>query len=72
MQATGYRAFTPAPLPPEPSVVRDAEMDDMHFKATLARGKLDGPTETLPNLDLFVFMYVRYEAVSLEPDGGAW
>ena len=62
-QLTGYRAFLPAPLPPDPPVVRDPEMDDLHFKATLALGKLDGATETLPNPDLFVFMYVRKEAV---------
>ena len=62
-QLTGYRAFLPEPLPPDPPVVRDPEMDDLHFKATLALGKLDGATETLPNPDLFVFMYVRKEAV---------
>ncbi|MCA9526602.1 MAG: Fic family protein, partial [Myxococcales bacterium] len=59
----GYRAFYPRALPPEPGVVRDGEMDDLHFKATLALGKLDGAAETLPNPDLFVFMYVRKEAV---------
>ena len=32
-------------------------------KADLAVGRLDGPTETLPNPDLFVFMYVRREVV---------
>ena len=62
-QLTGYRAFIPTPLPPEPPVVRDAEMDDLHFEATLALGRLDGAAETLPNPDLFVFMYVRKEAV---------
>ena len=62
-QLTGYRAFLPKPLPPSPPVVRDPELDDLHFKATLALGKLDGATETLPNADLFVFMYVRKEAV---------
>ena len=62
-QLTGYRAFLPEPLPPSPPVQRDPEMDDLHFKATLALGKLDGATETLPNPDLFVFMYVRKEAV---------
>ncbi|GMV38497.1 MAG: toxin Fic [Myxococcales bacterium] len=62
-QSTGYRAFHPSPLPPDPPVFRDAELDDLHFKATLALGKLDGAAETLPNPDLFVFMYVRKEAV---------
>ena len=62
-QVDGYRAFIPAPLPPEPDVIRDAELDELHFQASLALGKLDGATETLPNPDLFVFMYVRKEAV---------
>ncbi len=62
-QLTGYRAFIPASLPPEPPIARDAEMDQLHFEATLALGKLDGATEALPNPDLFVFMYVRKEAV---------
>jgi Fic family protein len=32
-------------------------------RADRALGRLDGATETLPNPDLFVFMYVRKEAV---------
>jgi Fic family protein len=32
-------------------------------QADRALGRLDGSTETLPNPDLFVFMYVRKEAV---------
>jgi Fic family protein len=62
-QLAGYRAFVPAPLPPEPPVLRDPELDDLLFRAALALGKLDGATETLPNPELFVFMYVRKEAV---------
>ena len=62
-QITGYRAFIPASLPPEPELRHDAELDDLLFRAALALGKLDGATETLPNPDLFVFMYVRKEAV---------
>jgi len=62
-QLTGYRAFIPSPLPPVPPVSRDPELDTLHFQATLALGKLDGAAEMLPNPDLFVFMYVRKEAV---------
>jgi Fic family protein len=62
-QQSDYSAFVPAPLPPKPPLARDSEMDDLHFRATLALGKLDGATGTLPNPDLFVFMYVRKEAV---------
>lgn len=62
-QPTGYRAFVPNPLPPEPPIALDEEMWNLLSKADLAVGRLDGSTETLPNPDLFVFMYVRREAV---------
>lgn len=32
-------------------------------QADQALGRLDGQTQTLPNLDLFVAMYVRQEAI---------
>ena len=63
MQTEGYRAFIPAPLPPEPPVVRDAELDALLSQADLALGRLDGCSSILPNPDFFVAMYVRYEAV---------
>jgi Fic family protein len=62
-QPTGYRAFIPDPLPPKPPIALDEEMWNLLSKADLAVGRLDGSTETLPNPDLFVFMYVRREAV---------
>ena len=63
MQTEGYRAFIPAPLPPEPPVSRDAELDALLSQADLALGRLDGCSSILPNPDFFVAMYVRYEAV---------
>src|ERR1700722_4499275 len=62
-QPTGYKAFLPKPLPPEPSISFDGEFLALLSKADLALGRLDGSTETLPNPDIFVFMYVRKEAV---------
>ena len=62
-QITGYRAFIPAPLPPDPPVMMDAEMQRLLSEADRALGRLDGSIQTLPNPDLFVFMYVRKEAV---------
>jgi len=62
-QPAGYRAFIPNTLPPQPPITMDEEMWDLLSKADLAVGRLDGSTETLPNPDLFVFMYVRREAV---------
>src|SRR6266567_7503594 len=62
-QPEGYRAFIPAPLPPEPAVAMDAEMVRLLSDADRALGRLDGATSILPNPNLFVAMYVRQEAV---------
>lgn len=62
-QPAGYRAFIPAPLPPEPSVQLEGVIQAALSRADLALGRLDGSVLTLPNPDLFVFMYVRKEAV---------
>ena len=62
-QPTGYRAFIPAPLPPQPEVKLTGELQRLLSQADLALGRLDGSIQTLPNPDLFVFMYVRKEAV---------
>jgi Fic family protein len=62
-QPTGYRAFMPAPLPPEPPLKLDGELQGLLSAADRALGRLDGSVLTLPNPDLFVFMYVRKEAV---------
>ncbi|MCP1535711.1 Fic family protein [Methylorubrum extorquens] len=62
-QMTGYSAFIPEDLPPNPPIDFDGEMQTLLSKADRALGRLDGSIQTLPNPDLFVFMYVRKEAV---------
>jgi Fic family protein len=62
-QPTGYKAFIPNPLPPDPPIQMNNKLITLLSKAELALGRLDGSTEVLPNPDLFVFMYVRKEAV---------
>ncbi len=62
-QPTGYRAFIPNPLPPDPAVEISPEMQLLLSQADHALGRLDGSIQTLPHPDLFVFMYVRKEAV---------
>jgi len=62
-QSTGYRAFIPNPLPPKPAVIIRPETQILLSQADLALGRLDGSIQTLPHPDLFVFMYVRKEAV---------
>ena len=62
-QTTGYRAFIPKPLPPDPPLEIDRELLELVSRADLALGRLDGSIQTLPDADLFVLMYVRKEAV---------
>lgn len=62
-QSQGYRAFIPAPLPPDPPIQLNLELQTLLSKADRALGRLDGSIQTLPDLDLFVLMYVRKEAV---------
>jgi Fic family protein len=62
-QSTGYRAFIPARLPPVPPIRLAGELQSLLSQADRALGRLDGSIQTLPNPDLFVFMYVRKEAV---------
>ena len=62
-QPTGYRAFIPAPLPPDPPLQIDNELLTVLSDADQALGRLDGSTEMLPNPNLFVAVYVKKEAV---------
>lgn len=62
-QLTGYKAFRPNPLPPSPDLTIDNEMLSLLSKADRSLGRLDGVTQTLPNPDLFVSMYVKKEAL---------
>lgn len=62
-QPSGYRAFIPARLPPVPAVEIEGDLQRLLSDADRALGRLDGSVHTLPNPDLFVYMYVRKEAV---------
>lgn len=62
-QLTGYTAFIPKALPPEPTIEYDEELVQLLTSAERALGKLDGISSVLPNQDLFVSMYVKKEAV---------
>jgi Fic family protein len=62
-QPTGYRAFLPAPLPPDPPVALDRSLVGILVHAAESVARLDGVVTTLPDADLFVAMSVRHEAV---------
>lgn len=61
-QPAGYLAFIPAPLPP-PALRIEASLQALLSDADVAVGRLDGAVRLVPDPDLFVFMYVRREAV---------
>jgi Fic family protein len=56
------RAFVPPPLPPVPSIDVLALLECLG-QAERALGRLDGITMSLPRQELFLYMYVRKEAV---------
>ncbi len=57
------RAFVPAPLPPTPDLQIDAALREEIDQALLALGRLDSVSALLPDPSLFLYMYVRKEAV---------
>lgn len=57
------KAFVPAPLPPRPPVDWTPELRNRFDKAWLALGRLDSVSTLLPDTALFLYMYVRKEAV---------
>jgi Fic family protein len=62
-QPSGYRAFVPAALPPDPPLQLDAQTIQLLSAADQAVGRLDGMVKTVPDRNMFVAMYVRREAV---------
>ena len=57
------RAFVPAPLPPDPPLRLDGPLQQALEGANLALGRLDGISGLLPDPALFLYSYVRREAV---------
>jgi len=60
---TGYEAFMPKPLPPDPPLQWDTGLLKLLSDAAAAVGRLDGMAGNLPNPDPFVASYMRREAV---------
>ena len=57
------RAFVPNPLPPSPPLEFTPERQQLIERATLALGRLDSVTLLLPDPDVFLYAYVRREAL---------
>jgi Fic family protein len=58
-----FQAFFPAPLPPQPGIQIDFRLQDLLGRANRALGRLDGITALLPEPSLFLYFYVRKEAL---------
>ncbi|MFT5699821.1 MAG: Fic family protein [Desulforhopalus sp.] len=56
-------AFIPAELPPIPPIKWSSELREKFDQALLALGRLDSVSVLLPETSLFLYMYVRKEAV---------
>ena len=57
------RAFVPQALPPNPPIEWTPDLRSKFDQALLALGRLDSISTFLPDISLFLYMYVRKEAV---------
>ena len=62
-QSAGHGSFVPKPLPPDPPVSFGPRTWRLLSDADRALGRLDAVTQTLPDTNLFLLMYVRKEAL---------
>lgn len=58
-----YQSFVPAPLPPVPPIDLGSEGLNLLIQANRQLALLEGLAVRIPNMDLFVSMYVRKEAL---------
>ena len=57
------KAFVPTPLPPKPALDLGGPLQPLQEQSTLALGRLDALSSLLPDPSLFLYAYVRKEAV---------
>lgn len=57
------RTFVPSTLPPKPPLQIDAEIQQLLQETNLALGRLDGIGTLLPDTQLFLYSYIRKEAL---------
>ena len=58
-----YKSFVPNPLPPRPAIEVDDDMMGLLIKANTQLATLDSIASRIPDIALFVSMYVRKEAL---------
>lgn len=60
---SAYKSFRPSPLPPSPPVELNGEGVALLVDANRKLALLDGLSRRIPNIELFVAMYIRKEAL---------
>lgn len=63
MNGLAHQAFVPAALPPDPPLRIDPALEQLRERALIALGELKGVTRILPDTRLFLYHYVRKEAL---------
>ena len=58
-----YQSFVPTPLPPSPSIEMTEDMLNLLIRANSQLAVLEDVATRIPNVNLFVSMYVRKEAL---------
>ena len=58
-----YKSFRPAPLPPSPELNIDSDIINKLVEANRNLVRLDTASKLIPNVELFISMYVRKEAL---------
>lgn len=58
-----YQAYIPAPLPPDPPLDLSGALLRELEKANYSLGKLDTMAEVFPDINLFLYQYIRKEAL---------
>ena len=66
-----YLSFIPSPLPPKPAIEIDSEMLSLAVEAGRRLAALDVISKNIPNMKLYVSMYVRKEALMSSQIEGA-
>ena len=57
------KAFIPDSLPPSPALVIAGDLQKKLDEASYLLGKLDGTANLLPDVEIFLYMFIRKEAV---------
>lgn len=63
-QSQGFKAFIPYPFPDKGLLANSRAIIKKDALASRLLGKLDGITQLLPDVDFFIYMYVRKDAAA--------